>query len=237
MGWSIVTAVNPLDDVELSRLHPGEIPLAAGLAARGMRDNPISVALFGDDPVRRARALEPLFYWVLSSMAAPSLVARRRGVLAGIAALAPPDRCFFRQAAARERVVHVGQRRIGVTVPSVPRVVLLRLLAFGPGALVRLSQWGEVGMKHDPAEPHHHVELVVVEPALRGKGIGGIMMRELCREMDEARGVGHLETDKDENVRFYERFGFEVADQAIVFGMRSWYMRRGSVRLPEIPSR
>jgi ribosomal protein S18 acetylase RimI-like enzyme len=191
-----------------------------------MRDNPSSVALFGDDPVRRVRVLEPVYHWVLASLQRPSLVARRRGLIVGIAALAPPDRCFFRQTAARQKTVQIGRTRVGATMPSVPRHLLLPLLRLGPGALARLSTWGEAGLKHDPQERHQHVELVVVEAALQGLGIGQLMMEELCREMDELPDVAYLETDKQENVRFYERFGFQVADEATVLETRNWYMQR-----------
>jgi len=38
--------------------------------------------------------------------------------------------------------------------------------------------------------------------------------------------IGYLETDKRENVRFYERFGFEVIAREPVIGVPNWFMRR-----------
>lgn len=35
----------------------------------------------------------------------------------------------------------------------------------------------------------------------------------------------HLETDKRENVRFYERFGHEVIGNHQVIGVPNWFMR------------
>jgi ribosomal protein S18 acetylase RimI-like enzyme len=100
------------------------------------------------------------------------------------------------------------------------------MISLGPAALARISVLGEAGMRHDPRERHQHVELVVVEAALQGLGIGSLMMGALCREMDRLPDIGHLETDKEENVRFYERFGFQVTGEARVLGMRNWYMQR-----------
>lgn len=37
-----------------------------------------------------------------------------------------------------------------------------------------------------------------------------------------------LETDKSENVRFYDRFGFTVRGQAEVIGVQNWFMQRKS---------
>jgi ribosomal protein S18 acetylase RimI-like enzyme len=44
--------------------------------------------------------------------------------------------------------------------------------------------------------------------------------------MDAAGEDAYLETDKPENVRFYERFGFEVVGEQEVIGVPNWYMAR-----------
>jgi GNAT superfamily N-acetyltransferase len=215
-----------LKDIELGTMSEEEIPLAAGVAARGMRDNPNSLALFGDDPVRRVRALEPMFHLVLLSLQQPALVARRHGHIVGIATLSPPDECFYRQTLDRNRTINIAGKIINVGIPHVPRQLVMPMLSLGPAALSRISMLGEAGMRHDPRERHQHVELVVVEAALQGLGIGSLLMEALCREMDRLPDIGHLETDKEENVRFYERFGFQVTGEARVLGMRNWYMQR-----------
>jgi hypothetical protein len=38
--------------------------------------------------------------------------------------------------------------------------------------------------------------------------------------------MGWLETDKAENVRLYERFGYVVVEQTDVLGVPNWFMRR-----------
>ena len=47
--------------------------------------------------------------------------------------------------------------------------------------------------KHDPEEPHWHLGPVAVD--------------------------AHLETDRPENVSFYERFGFEIVGEQEVLGV------------------
>ena len=51
-------------------------------------------------------------------------------------------------------------------------------------------------------------------------------MQAFCAKMDAAGEVAYLETDKDVNVRFYERFGFEVVNQEEVLGVTNWFMIR-----------
>jgi hypothetical protein len=51
-------------------------------------------------------------------------------------------------------------------------------------------------------------------------------MEEHCRRLDSAGDLGYLETDKPENVRFYERFGYELVGEDDVIGVRNWFMHR-----------
>jgi hypothetical protein len=44
--------------------------------------------------------------------------------------------------------------------------------------------------------------------------------------MDAAGEDAYLETDKPINVRFYERFGFEVVGEQEVFGVTNWFILR-----------
>jgi ribosomal protein S18 acetylase RimI-like enzyme len=215
-----------VQNIELDGLLREEIPVAAAMAARGMRDNPLSFALCGDDPDRRIRILKTMFHLVLASLQRPSLVARQQGVIVGIAALAPPEGCIFRQAKAREKTLRLGPMRMRVSTPQAPLGLLLPMLRLGPRQLSRLSEAGRVTLEHDPKERHQHLELVVVDAGLQGMGIGRLMMDEVCREMDKLPDIGHLETDKRENVRFYEHCGFEVTTEARVLGVQNWYMER-----------
>ena len=50
-----------------------------------------------------------------------------------------------------------------------------------------------------------------------------------CRRLDDAGLLAYLETDKRENVRRYERFGFGVTAEADVIGVKNWFMTREAV--------
>jgi ribosomal protein S18 acetylase RimI-like enzyme len=67
---------------------------------------------------------------------------------------------------------------------------------------------------------------VAVDAHLQGMGIGSKLMRVFCAQMDAAGEAAYLETDKPENVRFYERFGFEIVGDEQVIGVPNWYMAR-----------
>jgi len=88
----------------------------------------------------------------------------------------------------------------------------------------------------DPSEPHVHLGPIGVEPALQGHGIGSQMLAVYCEQLDLTGDAGYLETDKPENVRLYERFGFEVRSHAFVLGVQNWFMWRPPTRHSGIAS-
>jgi ribosomal protein S18 acetylase RimI-like enzyme len=88
--------------------------------------------------------------------------------------------------------------------------------------------WLGAWSKHDPDEHHLHLGPVAVDVHLQGMGVGSLLMRAFCQRMDEAAEDSYLETDKEINVRFYEKFGFEVTGEDDVLGVRNWYMFRPS---------
>jgi GNAT superfamily N-acetyltransferase len=193
------------DEITVAPLGPADLGAAAAVAARGMRDNPLHLAVIGNDPDRRARLMRAVFLALLSHGRRWVLGAFLRGRLIGVAAYAEPGRCQ-------------------PTVRQLPS--LLRPAAgFGfraPRALRWLTTWA----RHDPREPHSHLGPVAVAPDMHGQGIGSRLLQEYVDECDEAGELAYLETDKSQNVRFYQRFGFSVADQAKVVGVQNWFMTR-----------
>jgi ribosomal protein S18 acetylase RimI-like enzyme len=179
---------------------------AVGVLARGMRDNPIHVAVFGDDPDSRLTALTRLFRAQMPMQSQP-LEAVRDGEAVGVCGLAPPGECL-------------GDlfRSFGGEVPP---------LSEDPGEQARIAEWLTAWASRDPAEVRHwHLGPIAADAHLQRQGIGSVMMEEFCRRVDEAGDAAYLETDKDENVSFYMRFGFTIVAAATVLGTQSWFMQR-----------
>jgi len=67
-----------------------------------------------------------------------------------------------------------------------------------------------------------------VDAHLKGRGIGSQILHAYCRRLDEVNLTGYLETETEDNVRFYTRFGFQVIAEQRVIGVANWFMRRPS---------
>jgi predicted N-acetyltransferase YhbS len=87
-------------------------------------------------------------------------------------------------------------------------------------------RWLDAWQRHDPKERHWHLGPLAVDAHLQGEGVGNRMMRVFCAKMDAAGEDAYLETDKPANVRFYERFDFEVVGEEDVLGVPNWFMLR-----------
>ena len=51
-------------------------------------------------------------------------------------------------------------------------------------------------------------------------------MERFCSEVDACMANAYLETDKDVNVEFYKKFGFKIISEAMILGVKNWYMLR-----------
>ena len=89
---------------------------------------------------------------------------------------------------------------------------------------VWFKEWAE----HDPVEQHWHLGPIGVLPSHRGLGIGTVLMQRFCKEVDNCSAKAYLETDLDENVRFYEKFGFKIISKSNIFKVENRYMLRAS---------
>ncbi|HEX6262196.1 MAG TPA: GNAT family N-acetyltransferase [Actinomycetota bacterium] len=105
--------------------------------------------------------------------------------------------------------------------------------AFGRN-LPKAMRWVREWSRRDPSEPHVHLGPIGVAPALQGQGIGSRMLSLYCERLDRVGDAGYLETDKIENVRLYERFGFEVREQGVLHGVSNWFMWREPVQLSRV---
>ena len=92
----------------------------------------------------------------------------------------------------------------------------------------RKSQWLSEWAIRDPEEQHWHLGPIGVLPSHRRLGVGSTLMERFCEEVDKCSAKAYLETDLDENVRFYKKFGFEVISTSNIFQVENRYMTRES---------
>lgn len=78
-----------------------------------------------------------------------------------------------------------------------------------------------------PEQPHWYLALLGVDPTRQGQGLGRELLMPVLTRCDREIEAAYLETQKPENLPFYERFGFKVLDEVGVPGSPPvWLMWR-----------
>jgi hypothetical protein len=197
-------------DVAVRELRPAEFREAARILGRGMSDNPANLQVFRmAEKQRRCRALTRFFEPVLQGLHKRGVVlgAYLESTMAGVCGAARPGLC---QPSALEKL-----RLAPVAVNGNPICTTMRMMK-------RTVDWAS----RDLQVPHWHLGPVAVDPPFQHRGIGSAMMACFCTSIDAAGAMAYLETDKLENVSFYQRFRFLVIAEAEVLSVPNWFMSR-----------
>jgi GNAT superfamily N-acetyltransferase len=189
----------------ITRAEPDRVPVLAAVLARSFADDPMIRWPFHDRLVD-ARA-EPLFAAILAEYQRVDMV-WEAGDGAGVAVWIPPGS-------------DAGLEQMNVaTRDAIPPLT-------DDGAERYHAFWGWLE-SHIPAEPHWMLDMVGVDPARQGQGIGGALIRHGLDLADRDGVPAFLETGNPRNVPSYERLGFRVTDEgdAPGGGPHIWFMRR-----------
>jgi ribosomal protein S18 acetylase RimI-like enzyme len=65
-----------------------------------------------------------------------------------------------------------------------------------------------------PSFPHWYLPWLGVDPARQGQGLGGELIEQCLRIVDEDHLPAYLETPNPRTIAFYEHYGFEVSGEA-----------------------
>jgi GNAT superfamily N-acetyltransferase len=76
-----------------------------------------------------------------------------------------------------------------------------------------LAVLGQMDDAH-PRFPHWYLPWLGVDPSLQGRGIGGELLEQCLRIVDEDHVAAYLETPSPRTIPFYERYGFQVTGEA-----------------------
>ncbi|MEX2981196.1 GNAT family N-acetyltransferase [Streptomyces sp. C36] len=100
--------------------------------------------------------------------------------------------------------------------------------------VARLGEMLELVGEAAPQEPHWYLAVLGADPAAQGNGHGAALLLSGLAKADAAGLPVHLESSKQANIGFYERFGFTVRCEIHVPGggptlWSMWREARGDV--------
>ena len=182
-------------DLTLDRSTRSEV---AALAARSFFDDLLFTYL-NADPVRRSRAIALLVRSHLVAMgdSAEATGARdRAGTLVGA--------CVWQRPGSHPLP---ASRQVGDLLGG------LRAMILQPSRLVPGLHYALAMEKHRPGGEHWYLSLLVSDPMAWRRGIGTALLESSLAAPDEEGLPSYLETQKEDNLAFYRRFGFEETER------------------------
>jgi ribosomal protein S18 acetylase RimI-like enzyme len=182
----------------------GEEHRASEVLSVAMVSNPIHAAVLCGQGEAERQQLEDMFLEMLIERPREVFVAKHESMIVGVLR---SQECHEEPASQERVAVEVDEAALDDTD-------------------TRIAHWLRVWDEVDPLEPHRHLGPVGVLPQHQGHGIGSMMMESFCSQVDENGEPAYLETDRVENVGFYEKFKFRLIDEADIFGVKNYFMWR-----------
>ena len=191
-----------MDSIKLSFMEKNDIQESARVLSVAMLNNPLHVAVFQGKGEKERMEIENMFCELFIALPGIVFLAKEKQNIVGVMRM---KSCKGREATDTpenaEDENNIEWRKS-----------------------VWLTEWD----RHDPLEQHWHLGPIGVLPIHQGSGIGSILMERFCKEVDACLATAYLETDLDKNVRFYEKFRFEVVSESKIFDVKNRYMLRAS---------
>ena len=183
-------------------MEHNDIEESAKVLSFAMLNNPLNIAVFQGNGETERVVIERMFFELFHNRPGIVFVAKERDKIIGIMRM---NSCVGKKVTAESKKLKDEQD-------------IDNRQAFW------LNEWA----KRDPKEQHWHLGPIGVLSSHRKQGVGSQLMERFCNEVDQCSAKAYLETDLDENVRFYEKFGFEIVSRSNIFRVDNKYMMRKS---------
>jgi len=119
--------------------------------------------------------------------------------------------------------------KLGRTPLQQARELLSLMPWVGVRGMRRGIAFEELQSRHHPQEPHWYLQTLSIEPAKQRSGYGGALMHPALERADAEGMPCYLETQREANVPYYRRFGFELSDKvSIADSPPLWLMWRAA---------
>ena len=189
-----------MGNFQISFMEKNDIQVSASVLSVAMLNNPLHVAVFQGKGEKERVEIEQMFCKLLIELPGIVFLAKEKQDIIGVMRMKSCQ----------------GRKFANVTKDAID----VNDIGW------RKSVWHTEWDRHDPLEQHWHLGPIGVLPSHQGSGVGSMLMERFCREVDACFAKAYLETEGDKNVRFYEKFGFNVVCESEIFDVKNRYMLR-----------
>ena len=196
-------------------VRPDQVPAVADAVARGFHDNEIWAWVI-PDPERRARVLPRTYRALIRHVYLRRGEAWTTPDTAGAALWLPPG-----------EPKRLWREQIAESVVLLPGI--------GIRGARRGARIDALTHRHHPEEPHWYLEVLSIAPEHQRRGHGSALLRPVLERCDRNGVPAYLETNREANLPYYRRFGFELTERiALPDSPPLWLMWREPSAAPAV---
>ena len=200
---SLNSIMNMNDDLDnLFKLTSDFIEGVCKVAGSAFQDDPVSVFIYPDENKRKQK-LGYGFYMLYKYGMRIGTAHATSNNLEGIVMWLPPDKIYISFWTIMRNGGFHAMRKAGLGIKAIKRSM----------AVFKYEE-----SKHKQLVPfdHWYLQNIAVKPEEQGKGYGGLLLSAMIKKIDSEGLPIYLETNKEENLSFYQKYGFEILEHVII---------------------
>jgi ribosomal protein S18 acetylase RimI-like enzyme len=184
------------------KIMPHDIERACEVAGSAFQDDPTSIFVYPDENERKEKLMYG-FRMIYMYGIKKGITYATSSNLEGMIIWLPPDKIYISTWTMMRYGGFYTMRKVGLKLKAMKRT---------------MAVFGYIESKHKQLVPYDHwyLQNIAVKPEEQRKGYGGQLLSAMFKKIDNEGIPIYLETNKEENLPFYQKYGFEILEHEII---------------------
>ena len=184
------------------KLTPDHVKQACQVAGEAFQDDPTTLFIYPDERERKQK-LQYGFVMVYNYGIKNGVAYATSSNLEGIVIWLPPDKVHPSTWTMMRHGGFYAMRKVGLKLKAMKR---------------SFAVFGYTETRHEYHAPfdHWYLQNIAVKPEEQGKGHGGRLLKPMIEKINSEGLPIYLETNKEKNLSFYQKHGFEILEHVII---------------------
>ncbi len=184
------------------KLTPDYVEKAIQVAGSAFQDDPFPIFVYPDEKEREEK-LQYGFKMLYEYGVRNGVTYATSSNLEGIIIWLPPNKIYPSTWAMMRHGGFYAMRKVGLKIKAMKRSMTI-------------FKYEEIKHKELVPFEHWYLQNIAVKPEEQRKGYGGLLMGAMLKKIDSEGLPIYLETNNEKNLSFYQRYGFEIIEHAII---------------------
>ncbi|MFX1376367.1 MAG: GNAT family N-acetyltransferase [Promethearchaeota archaeon] len=183
-------------------LTPDYVEKAINVAGEAFQDDPTAAFTYPDE-LERKEKLKYGFKMIYEYGIRKGVAYATSSNLEGIIIWLPPNKVYPSTWIMMRYGGFYAMRKVGLKLKLMKRTIAI---------------FSYIETRHKELAPfdHWYLQNIAIKPEEQGKGYGGRLLNAMIEKIDKEGLPIYLETNKERNLPFYQKYGFEIIEHVII---------------------